>query len=276
MIAVSCYFCGSNVSHPYAEENGYRLVKCAECGLLYVNPRPAENEVAEAHRYGEHTNKRLYVASRYDRGAIARYQEILRDFYGDELGQRSRSWLDIGCGWGEFMEALEAYSNGRVRVTGTEPNQLKREAAQKRGLPVDYFDLDSHEGRYDVLSLLNVYSHLTDPKVILRSWSRLLNPGGELFLETGDTANLSSEAHYRPFYLPDHLHFASEEIVRRLLEEIGFEIVAVRKYQTFRPTPVRIAKELVKWVLPNRQSSLRYLFKNYPNDMFIRARLKPS
>lgn len=274
MIQVACYSCSTAEYDPYAEENGYHLVKCKGCGLLYVNPRPDEAEISQAHQYGEHTDKRLYVIGNYDPSILPKYTTMLGELYGDDLRARPRTWLDIGCGWGEFMEAVKGYSNGQVAIIGTEPNPVKRASAHKRGLKVEYFDLDTHTQQYDVISLLNVYSHLTDPKAILGRWKQLLHPGGELLLETGDSANLSAKVHYRPFYLPDHLSFASREIVCGLLEEIGFEIVGVRKYQVYSRSPMRFLKEVVKWVLPNRQSSLFYLFRDYPNDMFIRARLK--
>ncbi len=276
VVQVVCYSCNEAGYHPYASENGYTLVKCNGCGLLYVNPRPTDAAISQAHQYGEHTDKKLYLSGAYDKSIISRYHQVLRDLYGDTLKESPRSWVDVGCGWGEFIEALNSYSGGQVNTIGIEPNQMKRTSAQQRGLNVDYFDLDTHDKQYDVLSLLNVYSHLTDPKMILGQWRRLLRPGGEFLIETGDTATLSSKDHYRPLFLPDHLSFASEEIVCGILEEIGFEIVAVRKYQTFRPTPMRILKEVVKWALPNRQSTLRYLFKNYPTDMFVRAKLKGS
>lgn len=276
MIPVTCYYCSSAAYDPYAEENGYQLVKCRGCGLLYVNPRPSDEVISQAHQYGEHTNKKLYVIGQYDPTILPKYNRVLSELYGDDLHARPRTWLDIGCGWGEWIEAVRTYSKGQVAIMGTEPNPVKRESAHKRGLKVDYFDLDSHTQKYDAISLLNVYSHLTNPKAILGRWKALLHPGGELVLETGDSAHLSSKEHYRPFYLPDHLSFASESIVCGLLEEIGFEIVGVRKYQVYRRSPMRFLKEIVKWVLPNRQSSLFHLFRNYPNDMFIRARLKSA
>ena len=52
MIDVTCYQCGSNESRAYAEENGFRLVKCDRCGLLYVSPRPSDAEISEGMRTG--------------------------------------------------------------------------------------------------------------------------------------------------------------------------------------------------------------------------------
>ena len=98
-----------------------------------------------------------------------------------------------------------------------------------------------------------------------------------MILETGDTAGLSARDHYRPFYLPDHLSFASEEIVVGILERLGYEIIRIKKYPAMQPDLRIIARELAKLVLPNYESSLRYYLKwklYAQTDMFIRARLK--
>jgi len=151
------------------------------------------------------------------------------DLYGDELKTKRHRWLDIGCGNGEFLAALARFCGSGIEAVGLEPNVDKREAACRRGLNVQCFDLDNHSERYDCISLLNVYSHLPSPPEFLLQCKRLLHPSGELLLETGDTANLSADEHYRPFYLPDHLSFPSEEIVRNILVSCGFRIMKVRK-----------------------------------------------
>ena len=280
MIDVDCYNCGSHRRSFYAEENGFTLVKCAECGLLYVTPRPSLEEISAAHRLGVHDgDATLEVTGQFNEYRILAYLRILRDLYGGELraGQQQLTWLDIGCGHGEFMTAIQEFSGNIVAATGIEPNLHKQASAQARGLNVSYFDLAGHENQYDFLSLLNVYSHLPDPKESLSGWKRLLKPGGELLLETGDTASLSSEEYLRPFKLPDHLSFASQEIVVGILEDIGFEVLAIGKY----PYPFvelsgsRFVKELLKLLWPDRQSRIRYFGQKYRTDMFVRAR-RPS
>ena len=129
-------------------------------------------------------------------------------------------------------------------------------------------------GRYDVLSLLNVFSHLPDPPATLERWGRLVRPGGELLLQTGDTADLPARAHPRPLYLPDHLSFASEAIVVGLLEGCGFDPIEVRKYPYIQQFRVNLPKELIKQLLPRRYSNFRYAVRPdaYRLDMYVRAR----
>ena len=53
-VEADCYNCNSSESSPYAVENGFSLVKCAGCGLLYVTPRPSDDELAKSHECGVH------------------------------------------------------------------------------------------------------------------------------------------------------------------------------------------------------------------------------
>jgi len=272
-----CYYCGSGQHGFYAEENGFTLVKCCGCGLLYVENRPDDDQITQAHKQGRHTGiKDLDVTGVFTPGKVKAYRTVLDDLFGGDLGNR-RTWLDVGCGHGEFMLAVKRYAGGTIDVVGTEPNIKKQASARKRRLDVDFFDLETHTRRYDVISLLNVYSHLPDPPRFLESLKRLMNPGGELIVQTGDTADFPAPEHYRPFSLPDHLSFASQSIVTGILERMGFEIVTVRKYPYVRLELSSVIKEIVKALLPRFSSRLRYYvnWKKYSaTDMYIRARLK--
>ncbi|MDP6523613.1 MAG: class I SAM-dependent methyltransferase [Kiritimatiellia bacterium] len=279
MRVLTCYNCGSDGRAFYAEENGFSLVRCSACGLLYVEERPDDKEIAEAHKQGKHSGlKELNMTGRFNAAKISRYLKVLEDMFEGGLGTKA-TWLDVGCGHGEFIAAVKEYGSGRIAVRGTEPNIHKQESARKRGLDVSYFDIESHKEKYDAVSLLNVYSHLPDPPAFLELLKKRLNPEGEIIIETGDTACFPAKQHYRPFYLPDHFSFASESIVVDMLRRLGFEIIIVNKYPSLPFDFRNIAKEVVKAFLPRYRSSLRYYAKWWrytQTDMFIRAKVKAS
>ncbi len=267
----------------YASENGFHLVKCLGCGLLYVTPRPTDDELAKAHECGVHHGESSFdITGSFVECRVQAYLPVLRDLYGDELSRRDRSWLDIGCGHGEFLVALDQFSSGRVRGRGVEPNRHKQASASAWGLDVSYFDLKEHSDRYDALSLLNVYSHLSNPPEFLMMCKELLRPAGELLLQTGDTADLAPTDHYRPLFLPDHLSFASKRIVTDILLRSGFRIMNTKKYPVvpFRCSRSHWLKEVVKIFWPGKQSELGRLVRNwkkhckYTTDMYIRAKLR--
>lgn len=274
-IDVDCYNCGSDRHTFYASENGFTLVRCLGCGLLYVTPRPTAEEIMQAHKCGVHQgDTKLEVKGYFSKIKYKNYLKIIEDFFDAELFYEEKTWLDIGCGYGEFIEALQSFSKNNIIAKGVEPNVDKQKSARKRGLDVSYFELNNHTAQYDFISLLNVFSHLPDPTAELTNWKRLLKDTGELFLETGDTANLNSKDHSRPFFLPDHLSFASEDIVVNMLEKIGFEIIDVKKYPAFKLSIVSILKEIGKVLWPNKTTQIKALFKKQFTDMYIRAKAK--
>lgn len=278
MKVLNCYSCDSDQNTLYAKENGFSLLKCSSCGLLFVENIPDGDEISQAHKQGKHRGEcEIDVNDIYNPNKTARYCNVLQDSFKSNL-DGIETWLDVGCGYGEFMEAIQKYSSGKVDVKGTEPNIHKQTSAKERGLNVDYFDLESHHKKYDAISMLNVYSHLPDPPKFLKSLTKLLNPGGELILETGDTAHLSEKDHYRPFYLPDHLSFASEDIIVDILESQNFEILSINKYPYVELGIKNIVKGLIKTILPQYESRIwndLLKWKKYSKtDMFIRAKLK--
>lgn len=282
---INCYNCQSEERIFYAAENGYSLVKCSGCGLLYLEERPADTEISQAHKQGKHTGlKELNQTGVFNDNKVPDYLKVLNDIYNGNLGSKKK-WLDIGCGHGEFIAALQEYSSGAICASGSEPNVHKQESARERGLNVGYFDLESHDEKYDVISLLNVYSHLPNPPEFIKSLKKNLNQSGEILIETGDTADFAEKDHYRPFYLPDHLSFASERIVVSILKRLGFEIVSTHKYPYPNSPQLKVglsdfAREIIKAALPGFKSRLPEYFKIYSvrkrwskTDMYIRARL---
>ncbi|MGD1716338.1 class I SAM-dependent methyltransferase [Dapis sp. BLCC M172] len=271
-IEVKCYHCGSEKYNFYDTENGFNLVKCLDCGLLYVNPCPIQEEIDLGAKTGLHQGQEDFdMTGNFSPNKVEKYLHILGDFGYEELKNlQNYQWLDIGCGHGEFIKAVSIFSNNQIKTKGLEPNVNKQKSAQQQGL-------ENHTEKYDFISTLNVFSHLPNPVEDLRKWCNLLKEGGEILLETGDSANLDSKDHHKPYYLPDHLSFVSEEIAVSILKKIGLEIIEIKKYR-FPGFPEfnvqNLIKQTAKFVLPNKSSSFNF-FPKYPNrDMWIRAKRK--
>ena len=229
MGVVACYQCGSTKSRPYAEENGFQLVKCAGCGLLFVSPRPSDQDISQSARTGMHGGDSvLERVGEFDERKVAAYISVLARLV-ERRALAKKSWLDIGCGHGEFLVALERYADLGATVSGLEPGEQKRAGARARGLTVHDETFTGAPGEFGGLSLLNVYSHLPDPVAALSSWRDWLEPGGYLLVQTGDTCHLPYRHHHKPFDLPDHLSFTNERLLRALLERVGFRVLRSAK-----------------------------------------------
>jgi len=243
-----------------------------------VTPRPDPAATAAAHQYGLHQgDTALAVTGRYRPGKIRRYLGILQDIYGESLPAGMISWLDIGCGHGEFLAALRRFGGPRLLLSGLEPNVHKASGCLSRGLDVRTSQLADVAGTFSAISLLNVFSHLQDPKAFIRECVARLEPGGELLLETGDTAHLASDEHPRPLYLPDHLLFGNEAIIRRVCRDLGLGVVSVHKYSGVSAVPWQVLKECQLAIQGRRMPRIVTAVRRWERertrtiDMYVRA-----
>ena len=275
--SVACPLCGDKRSVPWGAENGFTCVKCGECGLVYVNPRPSLADISHANEIGEHrtADEVLRVVFKRSRRKANRYAATMRAMFPDLVASTTPvHWLDIGAGFGELVEVLQAILPAGSQVMGIEPMAPKAIDAQKRGLPVYQADLAQISQRFDVISLVNVFSHIPDFRDFLARLRPLLREGGELFVETGNGGDLASMQEYPDLlYLPDHLVFAGEAHLREYLEESGF---SVRSTTTVRvDTAVRFGKDLIKAAL-GRHIKLSVPYRSPFRRVLMRAQISDA
>ncbi len=143
--------------------------------------------------------------------------------------------------------------------------------AKARGAPVSQTLLSEVHERFDVVSLINVFSHIPDFRDFGAQLRERLNPGGHLFLETGNGGDLERRADYPDrLYLPDHLVFIGVEQMRRLLDDMGFDLVSSR---SLTPSPVARLKNVAKTVVDGRWQLLAALNSPF-RTVFYKAKLR--
>lgn len=157
---IACPFCGESQSRRWAEENGFTAVRCTRCRLVYVNPRPISSLIDEAVQTGVHSNVdhgRTSIHHRAD-SKVSHYKRIFASMFEDVWKRTNAlSWLDIGAGYGEVLDAVTALAPPGSKIEGLEPMQPKRAAARSRGLTVRDGYLSSVQERFDFISLVNVF-----------------------------------------------------------------------------------------------------------------------
>ncbi|MGI8426014.1 MAG: class I SAM-dependent methyltransferase [Actinomycetota bacterium] len=231
---IKCPFCGSQESFTWAEENGFTAVKCQACSLVYVNPRPSLSLISDAVKTGNHIeikNGRTVVGRRAA-AKVRLYKKILSSMFLDVWANENTpiSWLDIGAGFGEVVEAVSSLAPTGSKVEGLEPMKPKADRARVRGLNINEAYLQQVKEKFNYVSLVNVFSHLPDVRSFLMDITKVLTENGELYLETGNIGSLE-RSHEVPteLNLPDHLVFAGEKHILGYLEEAGFSVVKLRR-----------------------------------------------
>jgi 2-polyprenyl-3-methyl-5-hydroxy-6-metoxy-1,4-benzoquinol methylase len=273
MEEVNCPYCRLDRFYPWGVENGFTAVKCDGCGLVYVNPRPSLSAISEATRLGQHRIGTSQLDVAYTRSArkIRRYARRVQAMYGAEiLSGKPLCWMDIGAGFGELVEALGTVLPPGSEIVGIEPMDRKVVSARSRGLAVSDTELDSVDRDYDVVSIVNILSHLPDPDAFIARVARLVRPGGSLYLVTGNGGDLDSRNEYPDrLDLPDHLLFTGERHIAGFLERHG---LIVEKTDARRlDTPLWTAKSLVKRAL-GRRAHVAMPYRSRFRDVSFKAR----
>jgi 2-polyprenyl-6-hydroxyphenyl methylase / 3-demethylubiquinone-9 3-methyltransferase len=115
----------------------------------------------------------------------------------DECSRRpleGKSVLDVGCGGGLLAEPLARLGG---RVTGldasTEVIGVAREHAAAMGLDIDYRagDVQELEGRFDLVTAMEVIEHVADPALFVQALAKRLAVGGLLIMSTPNATGWS-------------------------------------------------------------------------------------
>lgn len=273
---IPCPYCGSSDHRLWAQERGFDAVRCVACRLIFCNPRPALRAIDVAVRTGAHGPAAGHLDARAHRVArkVAVYRRVFQDLF-DDLWRAGRpvSWLDIGAGYGEVLQAVGSLVPPGSTVMGVEPMRHKATSARQRGLQVTEGYLQAGSARVRVASVVDVFSHIPDFAAFLQTVRSVLEPRGELFIETGNLADLDRRGDFAgELGLPDHLVFAGEEHLRGYLERAGFEIVDLRRVRI--DGLVDLAKNVVKKLI-GRPAVLRLPYTSNYRQLRIRARLRP-
>ncbi len=224
---IACPLCGADDHRPWGSEKGFSGVKCLNCALVYVTPRPKASAISKTTHLGAHETELGQLAAVYrpnwTNGAMYR-RDLASAFDAEITAAQPLDWLDIGAGYGEFITVLNGALPPGSTVLGVKPMRVKASYAQSNALNV-IESLPTTPNSYDVISLMNVFSHIPDCRAFLGNIVPLLRPTGTIFLRTGNGGDLDRRSSYPDkLDFPDHLVFAGRAHLDRFLEELGFLI----------------------------------------------------
>lgn len=221
---VDCPMCGSRDREPMYEKDGFGMVRCPGCDLVYLNPRLPYEDLVAAYNAGEFSPIEYYEQNiPQDTRTFQHRLRVLAKHAGG-----SGRLLDIGCNIGTLMRVASEHG---WTPTGVEFNKnAARYAREHYGLDirdVPFLETEFDDDHFDVVVMSDVIEHLTEPMETLEECHRILKPGGTLLLTTPNVgapvARLSGKRwlHFKP---NEHLLYFTPETLGKMLDRTGFEM----------------------------------------------------
>jgi 2-polyprenyl-3-methyl-5-hydroxy-6-metoxy-1,4-benzoquinol methylase len=261
-----CHVCGGTGDVIYTDlrdrlfgvpgEWTLRQCRAAECGLLWLDPMPVEEDLPRLYKtYYTHPSSRNPT-----------YAEVLRDamkcaYWRAAYGPKSSRvlpalmtlapgfraqlaiqvfdlqcveggrLLDVGCGSGAALQRLAELG---WRCEGIDFDERAVEAGRARGLDVRVGSLEEQgypAATFDAVVMNHVLEHVPDPRALLSESMRILKPGGQFACIT---PNAESWCHsmfgrdWRELDPPRHLHIFTRSSVGMLMQEMTWKSIEVQ------------------------------------------------
>ena len=223
---LDCPACATTTPHSLLFcKNGCHILKCTSCGLgraRTVGFDPRSYYTAAYFSGGHADGYSDYLAT----GDVLRAQ-FRRELQFVRRHCPSGRLIEIGCAYGFFLQEAKALFD----VAGIELSDAAAEHCRRAGLHVLTGAADNENlerlGAADVIVLLDVIEHVSDPFDTLACCLKHLRPNGSIILTTGDFASLAARlagAHWRLMTPPQHLWFFTVDSFRAWAGRIGMSL----------------------------------------------------
>jgi SAM-dependent methyltransferase len=196
----------------HTSEHEFCAVRCRQCGLVYVNPRPTLEEI---HAYYPEE----FYDTQINAGQLLHEKEqqlLLKYQYVKNL--RPGTLLDVGCSKGEFLFFMQqkGWEVHGIDFSTKPPNVF--------GLDIVYGDFEAAGYKpesFDLVTLWAVLEHMYEPKQVLLKVQHVIKPGGKIVLLVTNFKSLPAWL-MRHDDIPRHTTLFTKRTLRDMLRRTGF------------------------------------------------------
>ena len=255
-----CYCCGAaevetlfhqEAEDPYltliglgSETPGQRWMVCKGCGFIYQTRRLEDADMDKLYRdyrlndfRGETPDAYFDRISSYPPAQSENYKKVT---WLTEAGVvppgRAGRILDIGCGGGLLLHSFQA-RHPDWTVAGVEPTPNFAELAARRlgcivhtgGYREGLFEIP-----FDLITIIQVLEHVSDPVAFLGTARNDLADGGFLYVEVPDVSDFGQLPLTHDRFMAPHLWYFSEPSLGRVCRRAGLEPVRAEREFTVR------------------------------------------
>jgi 2-polyprenyl-3-methyl-5-hydroxy-6-metoxy-1,4-benzoquinol methylase len=242
MEKVNCNLCGGNNDAEVYNDGQIRVVMCNDCSLVYLNPRPSQEEYKKYYnkdyqRKRHHFTEYSQIIEKIEKkNSYAKKETRAKDFL-KYLNENSRV-LEIGSGWGTMLKVIRDRFN--CQVLGIEISELAAQVAKK------YYSLDvrhqmfeeyleeNYGEKFNLILMVHVLEHFSDPNFILKRVVEILSDDGYLYIAVPNLA--APDEPLDGFFRMEHCYYFTLLTLNNLLKKCGLKIIEIK----ISPNDIRI------------------------------------
>lgn len=261
---IKCALCGSYDEKFLFSRDGFNVVQCNKCELVYINPRLKLEVLEKLYNTNEISPEQYYEANiPQDLRNFKRRLKLIQKYHPNK-----GKMLDIGCNIGTLLKVAE---DTGWETVGVEFNKSAAAFGRKRfGIKIldkDFMRIKFKPNSFDVVAMNDVIEHVTEPIATLNEVSRILKKGGLLFMSTPNIGALlpkmtrSKWLHLKP---NEHLTYFTPKTIKVLLDKTGFSMkgwqsigrvrsleTMLYKSQSYSKIPYTVSKVIPKNIREN-------------------------
>jgi SAM-dependent methyltransferase len=155
------------------------LMKCSNCSVAYLDPRPAKRELFELFA-NEYITRNEDVEVRFGTRVEKSHKQVARFINNRKASGRI---LDIGCAGGYFLDRY--FQTSAWEKWGVELSRFAAARATAKAIQVHVGDIHSADlpgASFDVVTVLDTFYYFSEPLRELDAIRRILKPSGLLVI----------------------------------------------------------------------------------------------
>jgi SAM-dependent methyltransferase len=198
---------------------------CDHCDLLFINPYPdtssAQHTSVTEYAYDDLT---VALAATHHLSAVPYYRQYFNKIAAQCQG--ASSLLDVGCGTGNLLQLVQRDLG--MYCEGIELNKERAQYARQitgciiHQEPIERF---TSSRQWDVITLINVLSHIPSFTELFDSLRDLLSDNGKVILKVGEVSSSVQKNAIFDWGIPDHLHMLGLNTIGHVCETFGFRVL---------------------------------------------------
>jgi 2-polyprenyl-3-methyl-5-hydroxy-6-metoxy-1,4-benzoquinol methylase len=232
----TCILCQTSEREPLIEKDGWTVHRCPTCGLGFLDPRPSESEIEGLYRSD-------YFSERYDGGINPDSPQYKKRLSGEQHRtkfiksiKRSGHLLDIGCGYGYFLDASRRKG---YNVHGLDVSEWAAQyAIEKLGLSMTIGKIgDVHfpSQNFDIITMWHSLEHTPNPHMALQRAKSWLKKDGILVIDVPNHEGTDARKIWHEWdgwSLPYHYWHFTPKSLKQLLSHHGFTVIKQKNYHS--------------------------------------------